>query len=165
MNSRFSLLLALGLSACSTPDVVKVETTEVPSRAAPPGAAPGTCWHEDITPAQFSETREKFLVREASISTDGKTRFPAKYRIEVTRTQTAPESRLWVEVPCDGTLLYGHVAALQRALKARGFYDGPITERLDAQTRHAIRRFQLTFAIDSETLSLETAKRLGLVRL
>jgi peptidoglycan hydrolase-like protein with peptidoglycan-binding domain len=53
-------------------------------------------------------------------------------------------------------------ATLQRALAARGYYDGPVTGVIDAETTRAIRAYQAPLGIDSATLSLAAARRLGL---
>ena len=54
-------------------------------------------------------------------------------------------------------------ATLQRALKARLAYDGPITSVLDAPTRAAIRAFQAPQGFDSDELARVIAERIGIV--
>ncbi|NHX28166.1 peptidoglycan-binding protein, partial [Escherichia coli] len=54
------------------------------------------------------------------------------------------------------------VASLQRALNARG-YHAPISGVMDDATRQAVRRYQAGQGLDSADLSLDTARKLGLV--
>ncbi|MEL6735771.1 MAG: peptidoglycan-binding domain-containing protein [Pseudomonadota bacterium] len=112
----------------------------------------------------IEETRRRVLVQQASVSTDGKTRYPARYRDEVTRTEISPRSSFWVEIPCKGKLIPDHIAALQRGLAVRGFFEGPITGRYDSATQEAVLRFQRTFDLNSDILSLKAATQLGLVQ-
>jgi peptidoglycan hydrolase-like protein with peptidoglycan-binding domain len=56
------------------------------------------------------------------------------------------------------------IASVQRALKARGYYRGPVTGALDTRTGRAIQRYQRDRGdVDSATLSLRSARDLGLV--
>jgi hypothetical protein len=66
-------------------------------------------------------------------------------------------------VPCPELMTQDFLATLQRALAARGFYDGPITGRVDQSTRSAVQAFQRSTGFNSPILTLETAQRLGLV--
>ncbi|MFN3642072.1 MAG: peptidoglycan-binding domain-containing protein [Gemmobacter sp.] len=118
--------------------------------ARPPAAdAPG-CWHGATRPALFE------TVTDQSVSGTG----------QVTRVQrqvlVRERSDMWFAVPCDAPTT-AFVASLQRALKARGLYDLPVTGRADAATAEAVRRFQSARGIDSAVLSLAAAQALGLV--
>ncbi|UWQ22782.1 peptidoglycan-binding domain-containing protein [Jannaschia sp. W003] len=55
------------------------------------------------------------------------------------------------------------VAQVQRALAARGLYRGEASGFYDAATRDAVRRYQGDAGPDSDWLSLDAARRLGLV--
>lgn len=66
-------------------------------------------------------------------------------------------------VPCPEQMGRTFVETLQRALMARGFYEGPVTGRADPQTRTAVQAFQKANGFNSPILTLETAQRLGLV--
>lgn len=66
-------------------------------------------------------------------------------------------------VPCPELMTSDFIATLQRALAARGHYNGPITGRADPATRDAVRGFQRAQGFDSPILTLDTAQRLGLV--
>jgi peptidoglycan hydrolase-like protein with peptidoglycan-binding domain len=54
------------------------------------------------------------------------------------------------------------VSSLQRALSARGLYSGPISGRMDRQTRRGVRNYQAPLGLDSGILSLAAARKLGL---
>lgn len=66
-------------------------------------------------------------------------------------------------VPCPEVMTRDFIATLQRALAARGQYDGPITGHVDQATRNAVHLFQRANGFNSPVLTLETAQRLGLV--
>lgn len=67
------------------------------------------------------------------------------------------------EIPCADDLPADFTASLQRALSARALYSGAITGKMDANTRAAVRRYQQPDGIDSGTLSLAAARKLGLI--
>ena len=52
---------------------------------------------------------------------------------------------------------------LQRALTVRGHYTGPVTGKMDRPTRQAILGFQRRNGLESQQLSLDSARRLGLI--
>ncbi|MDD7969818.1 peptidoglycan-binding domain-containing protein [Roseinatronobacter alkalisoli] len=66
-------------------------------------------------------------------------------------------------VPCPEQMTTDFIATLQRALNARGHYDGPINGRTDGQTRAAVQKFQRAQGFDSPILTLDTAQHLGLL--
>ena len=66
-------------------------------------------------------------------------------------------------VPCPEVMGQSFMETLQRALMARGFHEGPVTGRPDAQTRAAVQAFQRDNGFDSPILTLESAQRLGLL--
>ena len=66
-------------------------------------------------------------------------------------------------VVCPPVLTEDFVASLQRALKIRRFYEGPISAAYDDATAAAVRAFQQADGVDSPILSVAAAQRLGLV--
>ncbi|MGY6703695.1 peptidoglycan-binding domain-containing protein [Roseinatronobacter sp.] len=66
-------------------------------------------------------------------------------------------------VPCPEHMTTEFMSTLQRALQARGHYDGPVTGRADGPTREAVRKFQRAQGFDSPILTLDTAQHLGLM--
>lgn len=128
----------------------------------PPPAGPGICWEGDITPAVIETVSRQVLLTPETRAEDGSILAPATYRTE-TRQRIAQEREVvWFRTPCDDEMTVAFVASLQRALKARGYYQGPTTGALDADTSEAIRRYQADRGLDSARLSLGAARQLGL---
>ena len=161
-----SLMAAGLLTACERALPVTGPGAPVVARSgaeAPAGAAPGTCWGKVVTPAVIETVTDQVLERPAGIGDDGTPKRPATYRTE-TRQKIVEERRVtWFETPCPEIRTPDFVASLQRALSARGHYHGPVTGRMDARTRAAVRRYQATDGPESGILSLASARRLGLV--
>ncbi|MDV7144550.1 peptidoglycan-binding domain-containing protein [Tropicimonas sp. TH_r6] len=165
---RAALLLALLVtSACSgIPEIARLEEpAEIASHGAdgPPDAAPGTCWGRDETPATLQTVTVESVVTPASYDADGKLLKPAVTATETRQEIVEERQELWFETPCPDSFTPDTVASLQRALKARGVYDGEITGSLDSATRSAIRRYQQPQGLNSAVLSLTAARQLGLV--
>jgi len=80
-------------------------------------------------------------------------------------SQTAPQADqdIWYQTPCPDALDMDFIATLQRALKARGLYDGEIDGSLGTGTRKAIQTYQAAHGLDSDVLALDTARQLGLI--
>ena len=68
------------------------------------------------------------------------------------------------ETPCPPAFDAEFVTSLQRALRARDYFRWQDTGVMDGPTRTAIRRYQADHGLDSEALSLETARGFGLLR-
>lgn len=66
-------------------------------------------------------------------------------------------------VLCDNELTRARISALQRALAARGAFDGPVNGRMGPQTRTALRTYQATFGLDSDQPARATFEALGLL--
>nr|WP_235857849.1 peptidoglycan-binding domain-containing protein [Marimonas lutisalis] len=130
---------------------------------APPGAAPGTCWGKDVTPAVIETVTEKILLQPAQVLDDGTVISDPVYKTETRQAIVKERRELWFETPCEDQLTPDFVASLQRALQARGIYRGAITGEMDARTRRAIRHYQAPQGLDSGILSLAAARKLGLV--
>lgn len=159
------VLLCAGCGRVAVPDVAQlVEPEPVRIHAAlPPGADPEACYGQDATPAEIETVTEQVLVQPASVSLDGKVLYPAIYKTE-TRQEIVKERReQWFETPCDSELTPDFVASLQRALKARGLYRGPVNGEMTGRTRAAIRAYQKPQGLDSAILSKTTAQKLGLI--
>ena len=147
---------ALPLAGPNEPEIVQT------LQEAPPGAAPGTCWGKDVTPAVIETVTEQVLLQPAQVRGDGTVEDPAIYKTE-TRQAIVKERRVtWFETPCASDQTPDFVASVQRALKVRGLYRGPVTGQMDARTRAAVRAYQKPEGLDSGILSLAAARRLGL---
>jgi hypothetical protein len=126
----------------------------------------GTCFARATTPAIIETVTEQIMVQPAVVRSDGSVQSPAAFRT-VTRQQILRERReVEFETPCNSVLTPQFVASVQRALLARGYYDGAINGLIDRRTTASIERFQ-TDQNDVHTgqLTLKTAQTLGLVAL
>ncbi|MCM2560809.1 peptidoglycan-binding protein [Lutimaribacter sp. EGI FJ00015] len=163
---RLCLLAVLpALVACQTTLPLPTGEPEVTRlfQAAPPGAAPGTCWGKTATPAVIETVTEQVMVQPPEISADGAVTTSPVYRTE-TRQKIVKERReTWFETPCESVLTPDFVQSLQRALAVRGHYRGTPNGEMDARTRAAVRRYQAPEGLDSGILSLAAARKLGLV--
>lgn len=87
----------------------------------------------------------------------------ARYSAAAAQPRNGVIEEVAFRVPCREQMGQGFVETLQRALMARGFHQGPVTGKADAQTRAAVQAFQKANGFNSPILTLDTAQRLGLV--
>ncbi|MEL7132119.1 MAG: peptidoglycan-binding domain-containing protein [Pseudomonadota bacterium] len=153
------------LCACAENGTVTsaVNIDPISLAAAPPGAAPGTCWGKTVTPAVVETVTRKIQLQPAQISSDGRVQAPPIYKSETSQQVVTPRRESWYEIICDADVTPEFIASVQRALEARGFYRGPITGEIDAGTRAAIGRYQKSEGLESNALSIAAARKLGLV--
>ncbi|WP_417712988.1 peptidoglycan-binding domain-containing protein [Pseudophaeobacter arcticus] len=159
--ASLSLLMAIGLGACLPLDPAVGSGTAPPE--APPGAPPGTCWHRNTSPAVIQTVTDQVLVTPAVVDATGQITQPAVFRTVTRQDIVQPRRDTWLETPCPEQLTPEFTASLQRALAVRGYYRGTTTGQMDRATRIAIRRYQKETGLDSSTLSLDTARQLGLI--
>ena len=155
------------VAACAAPEpevarfsepVLTDATTEIPE-----GLASDACVGRDITPATIQTVTEQVLVQPPQIGADGSLRAPAVYRTVTRQEIVKPREDIWFETPCPDEITPDFVAALQRALQVRGYYNGPVSGEVDAATQRAVRAFQRELGLNSPVLSIAAAKPLGLV--
>jgi len=129
-------------------------------------ASTGTCFARDTTPAVIETVTEQIIVQPAQVRSDGSVESPAVFRT-VTRQRILRERReVEYETPCPNVMTAEFKASVQRALLARGYYRGQIDGNLTGRTARAIERFQADQGdIETETLTLRSARALGLVAL
>ncbi|MEX0304161.1 MAG: peptidoglycan-binding protein [Leisingera sp.] len=132
-------------------------------RYAPPGAAPGTCWSKHTSPAVIETVTSQVLAEPAQLDSSGQVVRPAIFRTETSQQIVQPRQERWFEIPCPGLMTPGFIRTLQRALAARGLYRGPVHGQMDKATRKAVQRYQAPLGLDSGTLSLSSARKLGLI--
>jgi hypothetical protein len=159
--ARLSLVLTIGLGACVPLEPAVGTGTNAPE--APPGAPPGTCWHRNTSPAVIQTVTDQVLVTAAVADATGQIIQPAVFRTVTRQDIVQPRRDTWLETPCPEQLTPEFTASLQRALAARGYYRGATTGQINRATRLAIRRYQKETGLDSSTLSLDTARQLGLI--
>lgn len=159
-----ALLAVLTLAGCQTGLAPREPEISRALQQAPPGAAPGSCWGKQVTPAVVQTVTDQVLVQPADIGRDGRVVTPAIYRTETRQDILRQRHETWFETPCAAILTPDFIATLQRALAARGLYSGPIDGAMSARTRAAIRALQAPDGLDSGILSLATARKLGLIQ-
>jgi len=160
-----TLAATLFLGACAQNAVVTSASNIDPISlaTAPPGAAPGTCWGKTVSPALVETVTRKVLLQPAQISSDGRIQAPRIYKDETRQEVVRPRRENWYEVPCEAALTPEFVSSVQRALAARSFYRGPVTGEMDKRTKDAVQRYQKSEGLDSRTLSVAAARKLGLI--
>ncbi len=129
----------------------------------PPDAREGACYGKDVTPAVVEVVTEQVLVQEAKFAEDGGVIQPAVYTTTTRQTIVEERKEFFFEVPCPDVLTPDFIASLQRALKARRLYRGPLSGVMDERTRRAIRKFQKPSGLNSDILTMDTALKLGLI--
>jgi len=159
------VLSFLGACGASRPDIGGLGEPEVTrlSQTAPPGAAPGSCWGKNVTPAVIETVTHQVLLQPAQVLVDGTVLQPAIYKTETLQDIVRERRETWFLVPCDRAQTPEFIASLQRALAVRDMYNGRITGEMSAATRAAVRRFQKPQGLNSGILSLAGARKLGLV--
>lgn len=148
---------AVSMAAFDEPDLLYTQSTP------PPGAQEGSCWGKHVTPAEVETVTHQIQLQPAEVRTDGSVSAPAIYKTETSQMITRERRELWFETPCAPELTPEFVSSLQRALKVRDLYRGPVTGYIDARTRAAVRKYQAPQGLDSGILSLAAARKLGLV--
>lgn len=161
-------LAALALAACTTeppPPMAAPGSTlaaEVHLRA--PAPAAGVCWANQIRPAIIETVTEQVLLRpEERDPATGLVIRPASFRTDTRQEIVSDQTPIWFRTPCPETLTPELVAALQRALRARGLYRGFISGELDAATARALGAYQTARGLPSNTLATATLRELGLI--
>ncbi|CTQ48449.1 peptidoglycan-binding domain-containing protein [Jannaschia donghaensis] len=154
-------LLLCALAACAT--AVPEPVTRM---LGPLNAAPGSCHAKGITPAILETVTQQ--VQEAPELRDavGMVVEPARFRTLTSTRIVRARGEHWFEIPCD--IRRGDrdfIQQIQRALTVREYYAGEIHGLYDVPTRAAVRAYQDTRGLESGTLSLDSAKALGLVEL
>ena len=146
------------IAARSAPEIIRAEDA-----GAPPTARPGSCWGRDVTPAVVETVSNQIMVQPPEVLADGTVLSPGIFRTETQQRIVRERRELWFETPCPEVWSEEFTASVQRALKVRGLYFGSVTGEPDARTRAAIQRYQSAGGLDSPILSLESARRLGLI--
>ena len=129
-----------------------------------PTAPSDLCW-DKITSKPVTKTVEtQILVHPAKTAADGSVVQPAIYRASTEEKVVTTGVEKWFQTPCAADKVPDFTASLQRALKARGIYQGVITGKNDAATRNALQAYQTPRGLASATLSISAGRALGLVK-
>ncbi len=160
-----TLLTVLLLAGCDASLTERRQETDLVQTLAeaPSAAAPGTCWGRQVTPAMIETVTDQMLEPLPDLPPDDAVITRGIYKAETHQAIVQERKVTWFEVPCADDLTPDFARSVQRALAARDLYDGPISGKIDTRTRAAIQRFQKPDGLDSGTLSIAAARKLGLV--
>ncbi len=154
------LIASALLASCTGAPATQPDASAERPAAAPRSAA---CMAHDTTPAIVETVTEDILRRPAVIAPDGTIAQPAEFETRTHQKIVQERRDVTFETPCPPVFDLEFIASLQRALKARGYYKGPVSGKLDAPTSRAIRSYQRTFGLNSSILASDAARRLGLI--
>jgi putative peptidoglycan binding protein len=160
-NGAFAALFLL--AGCSSLGLSGITDMSAVLDERPPDAEPGVCYGKVVVPALIETVTQQLVTRAAVYDDNGALVSPAAYRTETVQRILRERADNWFKAPCPKDQVGDFTASLQRALKVRGIYFGVVTGKLDMRTRRAIRRYQQPLGLDSATLSLASARKLGLV--
>ncbi|SLN50457.1 Putative peptidoglycan binding domain protein [Roseivivax jejudonensis] len=166
MTGRFFPFAALTLAvlgACSASDRGTTPPADAETSQRTETGADGRCYAVEPIPAIYEQVPGQVQVVQAEIAEDGTVIRPPIYRNASVPRIVRPRGEIRFAVPCRERVTPELVASVQRALKVRGLYAGPVTGEIDAGTEAAIRAYQSDRGLDSGRLSLETARALGLI--
>lgn len=168
-NAAFATACAAVLVACTqappepeAPTRFAFTALEAARIPAPADAPAGSCWARDVTPAVVETQTAQVEVQPAILNPDGSLLAPAIYATETQQQIVKPRQEHVFETLCTEEITPEFVSSLQRALQARGRYQGPITGEIDAATETALRLFQRDQGLETGLLTLATARALGL---
>lgn len=100
---------------------------------------------------------------EASPASVQRTPVPETYKTVSKTVEVAPARTVWTSVLCDVNTTPDVVTRLQRALKSAGHYGGPIDGVIGSQTKRGIRTYQAAQGVESDILTIDSAKKLGIL--
>lgn len=160
-RAPFPLVLALIVGGCTGATIDEVRET-----FGPKDPRPGACYARGITPAVLETVTSQVQEAPEERAADGTLVSPAQFRTITSTRIVEPRGENWFETPCAlKNRDPDFIMQVQRALQVRGFYDGEINGFYDVPTRSAVQAFQDRRGLESGTLSIESAKALGLVEL
>lgn len=153
----------LAMAGCMQPVDPDRGAERPPPRSAPPGAPDGTCWDRHVSPAIIETVTMQVLVQPEERDASGTLIQPAVFRTETRQDIVRPRSESWLEITCPVDMTPDFIASLQRALTVRGHYTGTVTGKMDRDTRLAVLSYQRRNGLESQSLSLDSARSLGLI--
>ncbi len=163
------LCLALGAGACAPVTAPAPAATRSEFNTAGLGDADsrpdpsGGCVATEVRPAAYEQVPGQVQSVPAEIAADGRVIRPAIYRNTTVPKLVRLGEELSFPAPCPPVFTPAFIASLQRALAARGYFAAPVSGRMDAPTRAAIRAYQSERGLESDKLALATAREFGLV--
>ncbi|SLN30228.1 Putative peptidoglycan binding domain protein [Roseovarius litorisediminis] len=157
-------LTALVLAACQSalPRPFKPEVVQLLDQE-PQYPRPGTCWEKSSIPDAGAPLTGRMWEIPSSSGTNGSDVKPAADDAELQESDFEARKDIWFETPCREVLTPEFIASLQRALKARNLYAGPVTGEYGTQTSAAVYSYQAPQGLQTGVLSIAAARQMGLV--
>ena len=166
-NALFFVAAMIPLAACEpavgTDQGAQTNAVSVLNHGEIETAPDGRCFARTNAPTQTIIVEEQVLVVPEVRDANGTMTSPPVFR-NITRPQTVDVGvGERFETLCAPQYTQTMIATLQRALRVRGTYTGPISGTLDAATSQAVLDFQRSIGRDSAVLDMSTARQLGIV--
>ena len=147
------------LAACAAPAPPAPTSGTVQDTA----ELPGRCYARTAPQTITTIATEQVMVLPETVSPDGSITSPPVFRNEDRPVTRVVDEGMNFETLCPDELTPERVATLQRALKARLAYTGPISGAYDADTQAAVQAFQQPQGFDSPQIARTIALQLGIV--
>ena len=114
---------------------------------------------KELVPPEYKIIKVKELVKDCSCQ---KAAVPPKYGVVKKVLQVKGPEVIWDAVLCDINLKPDDIAKIQQRLKELGYYNGPISGKLDDATMAAVVKFQVDHNLPAGNISIETLEAMGL---
>ncbi len=111
------------------------------------------------TPAKYTTVRVKKLIEPAK---ERRIPIPATYKTVTKKQKISEGYAKWIPIVCKSSMTSTTIRNVQKALKAKGFYNGPIDGIWGAESRAATRAYQKANGLPVAGLSVGTMESLGL---
>ena len=111
------------------------------------------------TPAKYTTVKIKKLITPAS---ERRMAIPATYKTITKKRMVADGYAKWVPIVCKTSMTRPTIQRVQSALKAAGYYHGPIDGVWGSESRSATRSYQKAKGLPVAGLSVATMEALGL---
>ena len=111
-------------------------------------------------PAHYHSVTKTVEATPASVK---RTPVPETYKTVSRTVEAAPARTVWTSVLCDVNTTPDVVRRLQTSLKSAGHYGGPIDGVIGSQTRRGIASYQAATGVQSDILTIDSAKKLGII--
>jgi len=111
------------------------------------------------TPARYTTVKIKKLVQPAA---ERRMAIPATYKTITKKKKIAEGYAKWVPIVCKSSINSTMITQVQQALKAKGFYNGPIDGIWGTSSRSATRAYQKAKGLPVAGLSMATMQSLGI---
>ncbi len=110
-------------------------------------------------PAQYTTIKVTTVVKPAEVK---RIEIPAVYKDVVKREMVEPSRVVWKRVVCKSSITSATIIKLQKALKEKGYYKGPIDGIVGRLTREAVKAYQKDNGMPVGGITYQVLKSLGI---